>query len=166
MENLIPPLGYRSRYPAYPKHKASMNVYINNTRTFDSYTEHFHHHDLMLANGLMACANRDQHKIEFPADGDLIALYANGLGIVAYGYATDDISLIDDARTNGHPTKIRRLRDFHFLAYPIHSREYETSNTQTLSKVESDVECFVENLLDRKLPGKDGTLFSNTSNAG
>ena len=142
-----------------------MNVYINNTRTLDSYTEQFHHHDLMLANGVMACANRDQHKIEIPAVGDLIAIYANGLGIVAYGYATNDISLIDDDRTGGHPTKIRRLRDFRQLAYPIHSSEYQTSNTQTLSKVESDVDGFVENLLDRTLPAPDRTLFPMATNA-
>ena len=142
-----------------------MDVYINNTRTLDSYNEQFHHHDLMLANGVMACANRDQHKIEFPAVGDLIAIYANGLGIVAYGYATNDISLIDDDRTGGHPTKIRRLRDFHQLAYPIHSSEYQTSNTQTLSKVESDIDGFVENLLDRRLPDPDRTLFPMATNA-
>ena len=115
----------------------------------------------MVANGVMACASRDQHKIEYPANGDLIAIYANGLGIVAYEYTTDDISLIDehDDRTGGHPTKIRRLRDFHLLAYPIHSSEYDTSNNQTLSKVESGVDKFVENLLSRRLPKPDDTLF-------
>ena len=141
-----------------------MKVYINNTRTFDSYTNQFHHHDLMLANGVMACANNDQHKIEFPATGDLVAIYANGIGLVAFGYATDDISLIADERTGGHPTKIRRLRDFHIIAYPIHSSEYETSNTQTLSQVESDVDGFVENLLDRRLPDPDPTLFPQATN--
>ncbi len=142
-----------------------MNVYINNTRTFKSYVEQFHHHDLMLANGVMACANGDQHKIEFPADGDIVAIYGNGLGIIAFGYATEDIEFVDDVRTGGHPTKIRRLRDFRMLSYPIRSSEYETSNTQTLSQVESDVEGFVEQLLDRRLPARDETLFVSATSA-
>ena len=143
-----------------------MNVYINNTRTFKSYVEQYHHHDLMLANGVMACANRDQPKIDFPAVGDLVAIYANGLGIVAFGYATDDIELIEDDRTGGHPTRIRRLRDFQLLSYPIHSSEYETSNTQTLSRVETDIDGFVERLLERRMPEPDGTLFGSAQHAG
>lgn len=138
-----------------------MDIYINNTRTFGKYLDRPHHHDLMLANHCMAGAYEDQRKVELPKDGDLIAIYANGLGIIAYGFATSQIEFLDDDRVGGNPTKVRKLRDFQLIAYPIHHSEYETSNTQTLQKVSKGKAEFYRLLLERKVRESDPTLFVN-----
>ncbi len=137
-----------------------IKVFINNTRTFGEYSKYYHHHDLMLANGCMAGVYDDQNKVEIPEKGDIVALYANGLGIVAYGVVTDEIVSLDDERVGCHPTKLRKLDKFRLMAYPIHHSAYETSNTQTLQNVKLEVQEFLDLLNDRALPKADKTLFS------
>ena len=143
-----------------------MDIYINNTRTFGDYDGCRHHHDLMLANQCIAGVYDDQDRVEVPQDGDLIALYANGLGIIAYGFATSEIYSLDDERVAGHPTKICKLSDFRFLAYPIHHSEYKTSNTHTLQQVLQGRDEFYELLMARTLPEPDPSLFFQAERVG
>lgn len=139
-----------------------MEIFIVNTRTFGDYLNNPHHHDLMLANECFATANADQNKIDHPKTGDVVALYANNLGIIAFGFATDKTAFLDDERVGKHPTRIRKLSDFKLLAYPIHHSEYETSNTQTLQSVKQGKEDLWELLNDRAVPSPILSLFANS----
>ena len=120
----------------------------------------------MLANGCMACAYDDQPKIDLPNTGDLIALYANRIGIVAFGYATDQTAYLDDERVGNCPTRIRKLSDFTLIGFPIDSSEFETGVRQTLHKVCEDEQGFYDILMERALPNSDPTLFQTSEIVG
>lgn len=107
----------------------------------------------------MAGANNDCHKVDIPKNGDVIAIYANGLGIVAYGIATEKIIDLSDDRVGNHPTRLRKLSEFRFMAYPIKASDYKTSNTQTLQQVHEEKKEFLALLHERAMPLKDATLF-------
>jgi hypothetical protein len=109
----------------------AIRIYINNTRTFQSSLDFPHHHDFMLANGCMACAYDDQGRVDVPSVGDLIALYANRLGIVAFGYASERTAYLDDERVGNCPTRIRKLDDFTLIGFPVRQNEFKTGVRQT-----------------------------------
>jgi hypothetical protein len=108
----------------------------------------------------MAAAYDCQDKMDDPNDGDLIALYANNLGIIAFGYAAPQTAYINDERVGNTPTKIRRLENFRYLAIPIHHTEFGCSVGQTLQQVKKDRDTLFELLMDRALPERDPDLFA------
>ncbi|MCB9925884.1 MAG: hypothetical protein H6822_27290 [Planctomycetaceae bacterium] len=136
-----------------------MRVFINNTRTFKQYLDNYHHHDLMLANGCMAACYDEQEYVDKPSVGDVVAIYASKLGVVAFGSATNETAYLNDDRVGRHPTKIRKLKDFRLIAFPIRSNEYATSNSMTISEVVKDTKGFLDLLYNRALPPSDPTLF-------
>lgn len=143
-----------------------MRLYLNNTRIFSDYAANPHHHLLMLSIGCMAGAYDDQIKVDIPSVGDIVALYANGVGIVAYGTASAECSSLNDDRVGGHPTRLRLLNNFRLLAYPIHHSEYRTSNTQTLQQVKHGAESLISLLESRAIPSSDMSVFSESHGCG
>ena len=143
-----------------------MRVFLNNSRTFKSYFDHPHHHDFMLANQCMACAMDDQEKIHDPETGDLVAIYTDGIGVVAFGYASDDIAYVNDDRVGGCETMVRRLDQFTMIACPIKHTEFDTGVRGTLHEVLTGTNEFVACLTHRALPKPDDTLFETAKAVG
>ncbi len=86
-----------------------MEISTNKTRTFDSYLENPHQHDLMLANGCMAGVFDNRDNVAQSNKEDIAALDVNGIGIVAHERAINETIFLDNARVGNEPTRLKEL---------------------------------------------------------